>query len=30
MKIKLNGKLKILEELECAFGIVGKVLMSRI
>jgi hypothetical protein len=27
LKIKLNHKLKILEELECAFGVVGKILM---
>ncbi len=30
LKIKLNHKLKISEELECAFGVVGKILMSRI
>jgi hypothetical protein len=26
----MNSWLKILEELECAFGVVGKILMSRI
>jgi hypothetical protein len=30
LKIKLNRKLKFLEELECAFGVVGKMLMSMI
>jgi hypothetical protein len=30
LKIKLNCRLKISEELECAFGVVGKILMSRI
>jgi hypothetical protein len=30
LKIKLNRRLKNLEELECAFGVVGKILMSRI
>ncbi len=32
LKIILNqmGSLKISEELECAFGVVGKILMSRI
>jgi hypothetical protein len=29
LKIKLKLKLKISEELECAFGIVGKILMSK-
>jgi hypothetical protein len=30
LKIKIKSYLKISEELECAFGIVGKILMSRI
>jgi hypothetical protein len=30
LKIKLNRLLKFLEELECAIGVVGKILMSRI
>jgi hypothetical protein len=30
LKIKLNWSLKISEELECAFGVLGKILMSRI
>jgi hypothetical protein len=28
LKIKLNRLLKISEALECAFGVVGKILMS--
>jgi hypothetical protein len=27
---KIKAYLKISEELECAFGVVGKILMSRI
>jgi hypothetical protein len=30
LKIKLKSELKILEELECALGVVEKILMSRI
>jgi hypothetical protein len=30
LKIELNCRLKFLKELECAFGVVGKILMSRI
>jgi hypothetical protein len=30
LKIKLNHSLKVSEELECAFGVVGKILMSMI
>jgi hypothetical protein len=33
LKIKLNQiklELKIAEELECTFGVLGKILMSRI
>jgi hypothetical protein len=30
LKIKLNRSFKILEELECAFDVVGKILMGRI
>jgi hypothetical protein len=30
LKIKLKSHLKISKELECAFGVVGKILMSRI
>jgi hypothetical protein len=29
-KLKLNRNLKISEALECAFGVIGKILMSRI
>jgi hypothetical protein len=30
LKIKLNHSLKNSEKLECAFGVVGKILMSKI
>jgi len=30
LKIKFKPELKISEELECGFGVVGKILMSRI